>query len=47
MSTQNLHMDDITALFILPKLGSNQVVLQEVNEKINCGTSRRWNSIQH
>ena len=47
MSTQNLHMAITTALFKLPKLGSNQVVLQKVNEKINCGTSRRWNSIQH
>ena len=33
-----------TALFIIAKLGSNQDV--SVDEWINCGTFRQWNSIQ-
>jgi hypothetical protein len=30
----------------LPKLGSNQDILQKVNE-ISCGASRQWNITQH
>ena len=33
-----------TALFIIAKLGGNQDV--SVDEWINCGTFRQWNSIQ-
>ena len=31
----------------LPKFRSNQDVLQEVNGKISCGTSKQWNIVEH